>query len=63
MQVPVPVLVGVNNPSCVMVPPVAVHVTPLLYDPVPVTVAEHVDVCALVMEDGAATTLTLVTVG
>jgi hypothetical protein len=46
-----------------MVPPVAVHVTALLIDPVPVTVAEHVEVCAVVMEDGAANTLTLDIVG
>jgi hypothetical protein len=30
MQVPVPVPVGVNTPPCVMVPPVAVHVTAVL---------------------------------
>jgi hypothetical protein len=46
-----------------MVPPVAVQVTALLYDPVPVTVAEHVEVCASAIEDGVANTLTLDTVG
>jgi hypothetical protein len=54
---------GVNTPPAVIVPPVAVHVTALLIDPVPVTVAEHVEVCAVVMEDGAANTLTLDIVG
>ena len=63
MQLPVPVPDGVNTPPAVMVPPVAVHVTALLIDPVPVTVAEHVEVCAVVMEDGAANTLTLDIVG
>lgn len=63
MQLPVPVPEGVNTPPAVMVPPVAVHVTALLIDPVPVTVAEHVEVCAVVMEDGAANTLTLDIVG
>jgi len=63
VQLPVPVPEGVNTPPAVMVPPVAVHVTALLIDPVPVTVAEHVEVCAVVMEDGAANTLTLDIVG
>jgi len=63
MQVAVPVPVGVSTPSDVMVPPAAVQVTAELYDPVPVTVAEHVDVCAVVMVDGAATTLIPVTAG
>jgi hypothetical protein len=63
VQLPVPVLEGVNTPPAVIVPPVAVHVTAELNDPVPLTVAEHVEVCALVMEDGAAKTLTLDTVG
>lgn len=63
MQLPVPVPDGVNTPPAVMVPPVAVQVTAVLYDPVPVTVAEHVEVCAVVIEDGVANTLTLDTVG
>ena len=46
-----------------MVPPVAVHVTALLKAPVPLTVAEQVDVCAEVMLDGFAITEMLVTVG
>jgi hypothetical protein len=45
-----------------MVPPVAVHVTELLKAPVPDTVAEQVEVCAVVMEDGIAATATPVTV-
>jgi hypothetical protein len=45
-----------------MVPPVAVQVTALLKAPVPDTVAEHVEVCAVVMEDGIAATATPVTV-
>jgi hypothetical protein len=63
VQLPVPVPDGVNTTTAVMVPPVAVQVTALLKAPVPETVAEHVDVCAVVMEDGAANTLTLNTVG
>ena len=39
-----------------MVPPVAVHVTAELYDPVPDTVAEHCDVCPVVMDAGEAAT-------
>jgi len=63
MQLPVPVPEGVKTPPCVMVPPVAVHVTPVLYAPVPATVATQVEVCDEVMLDGFATTLMLVTVG
>ena len=44
-------------------PPVAVHVTAELYAPAPVTVAAHVAVCDVVMEDGVATTVTAVTDG
>ncbi len=46
-----------------MVPPAAVHVTSVLKGPVPVTLAEHVDVCAVVMEEGAGATVTPETVG
>jgi hypothetical protein len=53
---------GVNTPPAVIVPPVAVHVTALLKVPVPDTVAEQVEVCAVVMEDGIAATATPVTV-
>lgn len=63
VHVPVPAPEGVNTPPDVIVPPVAVHVTAELYAPVPVTVATHVDVCAVVMEEGVATTATAVTVG
>jgi len=62
VQLPVPVPDGVNTPPAVMVPPVAVQVTALLKAPVPDTVAEHVEVCAVVMEDGIAATATPVTV-
>jgi hypothetical protein len=63
LQVPVPVPDGVNTPAGVMVPPVAVHVTPVANAPVPLTVAEQVEVCAVVMDAGLATTEMLVTVG
>jgi len=62
VQLPVPVPEGVKTPAPVMVPPVAVHVTALLKAPVPVTVAEQVEVCPVVMEDGVAETLTPVMV-
>ena len=62
MQLPVPVPDGVKTPPAVIVPPVAVHVTALLKVPVPDTVAEQVEVCAVVMEDGIAATATPVTV-
>src|SRR5579859_3912876 len=62
VQVPVPAADGVKTPPAVMVPPVAVHVTALLKAPVPLTVATQVAVCAVVMEDGVATTETPVTV-
>ena len=63
IQVPVPVPEGVNTPPAVIVPPVAVHVTLLLNEPVPLTVAEQVAVLSEVIEDGLATTETPVTVG
>jgi hypothetical protein len=63
LQVPVPVPEGVNTPPCVMVPPVAVHVTPVLKAPVPFTVATQVDVCEVVMLTGLAMTEMLVTDG
>jgi len=62
VQLPVPMPEGVNTPPAVIVPPVAVHVTALLKVPVPDTVAEQVEVCAVVMEDGIAATATPVTV-
>lgn len=62
VQVPVPVPDGVNTPDCVIVPPVAVQVTLLLYAPVPATVATHCAVCAVVIEAGVATTAIDVTV-
>jgi hypothetical protein len=53
----------VNTPAGVIVPPVAVQVTPLLKAPVPLTVAEQVEVLSEVIEDGLATTEMPVTVG
>jgi hypothetical protein len=63
LHVPVPAPDGVNTPPCEMVPPVAVHVTPELNAPVPLTVATQVEVCEVVMAEGLATTRMLVTVG
>jgi hypothetical protein len=54
--------VGVKTPPCVMVPPVAVHVTAVLKAPVPVTVATQLAVCAVVIAGCVATTVTPVTV-
>ena len=62
MQLPVPVPDGVKTPPVVMVPPVAVQVTALLKAPVPDTVAEQVEVWAVVIEVGIAATETPVTV-
>jgi len=61
-QLAVPAPDGVKSPVEVMVPPVAVHVTALLNDPVPVTLAAHCDVCPVVIEVGAAVTVTPVMV-
>ena len=54
---------GVKTPPDVIVPPVAVQVTAVLYAPVPVTVATQVAVCAVAIDEGVATTETAVTVG
>jgi len=62
VQLPVPVPDGVKTPPVVMVPPVAVQVTALLKAPVPDTVAEQVEVWAVVIEVGIAATETPVTV-
>jgi hypothetical protein len=59
----VPVPDGVNTPLDVMLPPVADQVTPVANAPVPLTVAEQVEVLSDVMEDGVATTEMPVTVG
>jgi len=56
VQLPVPMPDGENTPPAVMVPPVAVQETAVLKAPVPATVAEQVEVCAVVMEDGTAAT-------
>jgi hypothetical protein len=45
-----------------MVPPVAVHVTLFVNAPVPLTVAEQVEVLSEVIDDGLATTEMPVTV-
>lgn len=63
LHVPVPVPEGVNTPLCVIVPPVADQVTPVLNAPVPLTFATQVEVCAVVIVDGFAMTAMLVTVG
>jgi len=62
LQVPFPTPEGVKTPLGVIVPPVAVQATAVLKLPVPLTVATQVDVCTVVMADGVATTVTLVTV-
>jgi hypothetical protein len=53
---------GVKTPAEVMEPPLADQVTAVLNAPVPLTVAEQVEVCAVVMEAGDATTTMPVTV-
>ena len=63
IQDPVPVPDGVNTPAGVIVPPVAVQVTPEANAPVPFTVAEQVAVCDVLIADGLATTAMLVTAG
>jgi hypothetical protein len=62
VQLPVPVPEGVKTPPAVIVPPLAVQVTALLKAPVPDTVAEQVEVWAVVIEVGIAATETPVTV-
>ena len=62
MQVPVPVPEGVKTPPCVMLPPKAVQVTPVLYAPVPLTDAAQVAVCDELMVAGLAITEIPVTV-
>lgn len=57
-----PAAVGVNIPEEVIVPLVADHVTPVLYVPVPVTVAVHVEVCVVRMDAGEQLTETKLTV-
>ena len=63
VTVAVPAPEGANTPVEVIVPLVAVQVTPELKFPLPSTVAVHVLVWAGVMEDGVQTTLTEVIVG
>jgi hypothetical protein len=63
VQLAFPAADGVNTPPEVMVPPVAVQVTVEVKAPVPLTVAAQVEVWAVVMEEGVATTVMLVTVG
>jgi hypothetical protein len=57
-QVPAPLAEGVKTPACVMVPPVADHVTAVLIFPLPTTVAVQVEVWPRRMAVGAATTET-----
>jgi hypothetical protein len=56
LQFAIPAPDGVKRPVEVMVPPVAVQVTPELYDPVPDTVAAHCEVCPVLMAAGDALT-------
>jgi hypothetical protein len=58
----VPKFDGVNTPEDVMVPSVAPQVTAELYEPVPSTVPEHVDVWVLRIEAGEQVTETEVIV-
>lgn len=62
MHVAVPAPDGVKTPPEVMLPPVAVQVTALLYAPVPLTVATQVEVCEVPIDEGLATTEIPVTV-
>jgi len=55
--VTVPAAVGVNTPEDVIVPFDAAQVTAELYDPVPCTVAEQVDVCVARMDAGEQPTV------
>jgi hypothetical protein len=57
LQVAVPAPEGVKMPAEVIVPPVAVQVTAVLKEPVPTTVAEHCEVCPVLMEVGNAATV------
>jgi hypothetical protein len=62
VQVAVPTPLGVSTPPEVIVPPVALHITPVLKAPVPCTIAVHVAVCAVVIDAGTADTATEVMV-
>lgn len=62
VMVAVPVPAGVKTPEVVIVPSVVPQVTAELYDPVPCTVAEHVDVWVLRIEAGEQVTETEVIV-
>jgi len=62
VMVAVPVPVGVKTPEVVIVPSVVPQVTAELYEPVPCTVAEHVDVWVLRIEAGEQVTETEVIV-
>ena len=62
VTITVPAIVGVNTPEDVIVPSDAAQVTAELYEPVPCTVAEHVDVWVLRIEAGEQVTETEVIV-
>jgi len=62
-QLPVPIPDGVNTPAELIVPPVAVQLTPELYAPVPWIVALQIAVCAVVMVEGRVETTIEVTTG
>jgi hypothetical protein len=57
------VVAAVNSPEELIVPALALQVTPELYVPVPVTVAVHCEVCAVCTEPGLQETETEVMVG
>lgn len=57
-MVSVPAPDGVNTPVGVMVPFVAVQLTPVLNAPAPATLAEQEDVCVASIEAGTQVTAT-----
>jgi hypothetical protein len=58
VTVAVPAPDGVNKPADVMIPFVAVQLTPVLNVPAPVTLAEQDDVCVVRIDDGVQVTAT-----
>ena len=62
LHVAVPAADGVKTPAEVITPPDEVQVTALLYAPVPLTVATQVEVWAVLIDAGLATTVIPVTV-
>lgn len=60
--VAIPAPEGENTPPAVIVPPVAVQFTAVLYVPEPDTIATHVEVCAIRIVSGVQLTATEVMV-